>query len=186
MWRSTGCRLLRRLRWRMILLSGCRRSTTPSSARRVSGCRVESVSGFAIARALLKNAPILILDEATSSLDLESESLVQIALSNLMQGRTSLVIAHRLSTVRRATRIVVLEDGRISDIGSHEQLLHSSATLSEAVSVAVQQKATWLAMPTWLTWKQNWRRKHEHGGAADCRRNSAVAVRRSAELLSSQ
>ncbi len=83
---------------------------------------------LAIARALLKNAPILILDEATSSLDLQSESLVQAALANLMQGRTSLVIAHRLSTVRRATRIVILEDGRISGIGTHEQLLQSSAT----------------------------------------------------------
>jgi subfamily B ATP-binding cassette protein MsbA len=83
---------------------------------------------LAIARALLKNAPILILDEATSSLDLESESLVQIALANLMQNRTSLVIAHRLSTVRRATRIVVVENGKITDIGSHEQLLQSSST----------------------------------------------------------
>jgi subfamily B ATP-binding cassette protein MsbA len=83
---------------------------------------------LAIARALLKNAPILILDEATSSLDLESESLVQTALANLMQGRTSFVIAHRLSTIRSATRIVVLEHGRISDIGSHEQLLLSSQT----------------------------------------------------------
>ncbi len=83
---------------------------------------------LAIARALLKNAPILILDEATSSLDLESESLVQGALANLMQGRTSLVIAHRLSTIRSATRIVVLEDGRISGIGSHEQLLQTSNT----------------------------------------------------------
>ncbi len=81
---------------------------------------------LAIARALLKNAPILILDEATSSLDLGSESLVQAALANLMQGRTSFVIAHRLSTVRNATRIVVLEDGKISDVGSHEQLLQSS------------------------------------------------------------
>jgi subfamily B ATP-binding cassette protein MsbA len=66
---------------------------------------------LAIARALLKNAPILILDEATSSLDTESESLVQAALSNLMLGRTVFVIAHRLSTVRRATRIAVVEAG---------------------------------------------------------------------------
>jgi subfamily B ATP-binding cassette protein MsbA len=83
---------------------------------------------IAIARAILKNAPILILDEATSALDTESESLVQIALSNLMQGRTVVVIAHRLSTVRRATRTVVLEDGRITAIGSHEELLKTSAT----------------------------------------------------------
>jgi subfamily B ATP-binding cassette protein MsbA len=83
---------------------------------------------IAIARAILKNAPILILDEATSSLDNESESLVQAALSNLMQGRTSLVIAHRLSTVRRATRTVVLEHGRITAIGTHDELLKTSPT----------------------------------------------------------
>jgi ATP-binding cassette, subfamily B, bacterial MsbA len=81
---------------------------------------------LAIARALLKNAPILILDEATSSLDTESESLVQAALSNLMLGRTVFVIAHRLSTVRRATRIAVVEAGQITAIGSHEELLHTS------------------------------------------------------------
>jgi subfamily B ATP-binding cassette protein MsbA len=78
---------------------------------------------LAIARALLKNAPILILDEATSQLDSESEALVQKALYNLMQGRTTLVIAHRLSTVMRADRIVVMEAGRIVEEGSHEQLL---------------------------------------------------------------
>ena len=66
--------------------------------------------------------PILILDEATSALDSESESLVQAALQNLMTGRTVFVIAHRLSTVRRADRIVVLESGTISDIGAHEEL----------------------------------------------------------------
>jgi subfamily B ATP-binding cassette protein MsbA len=78
---------------------------------------------IAIARALLKNAPILILDEATSALDSESEALVQSALQNLMAGRTVIVIAHRLSTVRRADRIVVLENGAIADIGSHEELM---------------------------------------------------------------
>jgi subfamily B ATP-binding cassette protein MsbA len=78
---------------------------------------------LAIARALLKNAPILILDEATSHLDSQSEALVQKALYNLMQGRTTLVIAHRLSTVIRADRIVVLEAGRIVEEGSHEELL---------------------------------------------------------------
>jgi len=83
---------------------------------------------LAIARAILKNAPVLILDEATSSLDAESESLVQTALANLMQGRTALVIAHRLSTIRRANRIAVLEDGRITAIGPHEELLTTSST----------------------------------------------------------
>jgi subfamily B ATP-binding cassette protein MsbA len=83
---------------------------------------------MAIARAILKNAPILILDEATSALDAESESLVQAALANLMQDRTVLVIAHRLSTIRRAHRIAVLEDGRITAVGSHEELLLSSPT----------------------------------------------------------
>ena len=83
---------------------------------------------LAIARAILKNAPILILDEATSSLDAESESLVQAALANLMQNRTVLVIAHRLGTIRRANRIAVLEDGRITAIGSHDELLTTSPT----------------------------------------------------------
>ena len=83
---------------------------------------------LAIARAILKNSPILILDEATSALDAESESLVQTALANLMQNRTVLVIAHRLGTIRRATRIAVLEEGRITAIAPHEQLLESSPT----------------------------------------------------------
>jgi subfamily B ATP-binding cassette protein MsbA len=83
---------------------------------------------LAIARAILKNSPILILDEATSALDSESESLVQAALANLVQGRTVIVIAHRLGTIRRANRIAVLEDGRITRIGSHEDLLTSSPT----------------------------------------------------------
>jgi ATP-binding cassette, subfamily B, bacterial MsbA len=83
---------------------------------------------LAIARALLKNAPILILDEATSALDSESEALVQTALANLMAKRTSIVIAHRLSTVRRADRIAVIESGRITAIGPHEKLLLISPT----------------------------------------------------------
>ena len=83
---------------------------------------------IAIARAILKNAPILILDEATSALDSESEALVQSALHNLMNGRTVFVIAHRLSTVRRADRIVVIENGAIADIGSHEDLMTKLGT----------------------------------------------------------
>lgn len=78
---------------------------------------------LAIARAIYKDAPILILDEATSALDTESERAVQQALDSLMQGRTTLVIAHRLSTIEHADRIVVLQDGRIAEVGSHAQLL---------------------------------------------------------------
>jgi subfamily B ATP-binding cassette protein MsbA len=83
---------------------------------------------LAIARALLKNAPILILDEATSALDSESEALVQSALHNLMSGRTVFVIAHRLSTVRRADRIVVIDNGTISEVGAHEDLMKKPGT----------------------------------------------------------
>lgn len=78
---------------------------------------------LSIARALLKNPPILILDEATSALDTESEQLVQSAIENLMKGRTSIVIAHRLSTIMHADKIVVLENGKIVEIGKHEELL---------------------------------------------------------------
>ena len=89
-------------------------------AGRLSGGQKQRL---AIARAIFKDAPILILDEATSQLDSESESLVAQALENLTSGRTTLVIAHRLSTVRRADRIVVLENGRIVESGSHSELL---------------------------------------------------------------
>ena len=81
---------------------------------------------LAIARALLKDAPILILDEATSALDNESEKLVQDSLERLMKGRTTFVIAHRLSTVKNADRILVLDDGVIIEDGSHEELLKNS------------------------------------------------------------
>ncbi|NLZ16265.1 MAG: lipid A export permease/ATP-binding protein MsbA [Desulfobulbaceae bacterium] len=90
------------------------------SGVRLSGGQQQRIS---IARALLKNAPILILDEATSSLDTESEREVQKALDNLMQNRTTIVIAHRLSTIKHAHRIAVLKNGRLVEEGSHGQLL---------------------------------------------------------------
>ena len=80
----------------------------------------------AIARAILKNAPILVLDEATSSLDSESELLIKDALKNLMREKTVIVIAHRLSTIMQMDRIVVLENGQITEQGSHEELLKST------------------------------------------------------------
>ena len=101
----------------------------PSGYDTVIGERGVLLSGgerqrLAIARAILKNAPILILDEATSALDSESEALVQSALHNLMTGRTVLVIAHRLSTIRSADRIVVIENGTIADVGTHDELMN--------------------------------------------------------------
>ena len=116
----------RRRRARRTRTSSSRRCPTKYQTR--IGERGQRLSGgqrqrLAIARALLKNSPILILDEATSSLDAESELLVQDALANLMRNRTAFVIAHRLSTVRRADAIVALERGRVAEIGRHEELL---------------------------------------------------------------
>lgn len=90
---------------------------------------------LAIARALLKDAPILILDEATSALDAESERSVQNALDNLMTRRTTVVVAHRLSTVRRADRIVVLVGGKIAEEGSHEELMARKREYSRLYSM---------------------------------------------------
>jgi subfamily B ATP-binding cassette protein MsbA len=127
----------------------------PQGYHTVIADRGERLSGgqrqrLAIARALLKNAPVLILDEATSELDTESEQLVQKALSNLMAGRTVIVIAHRLSTVRRADKIVVLEGGAIREMGTHEELLRSGGAyrrLHDLQFRDVQEVADRAALP---------------------------------------
>ena len=117
--------------------------TFPRGYDSVVGERGTSISGgqrqrLAIARALLKQAPILILDEATSHLDTENEREVRAAIAELMEGRTTLVIAHRLSTVRDADIIIVLDDGRVTQQGTHDELLDATGTYAELVRVQVQ------------------------------------------------
>ena len=111
-------------------------STLPEGYDTLVGERGVKLSGgqrqrIAIARAILKDAPILVLDEATSALDSESEKLIQASLGNLMKGRTSLVIAHRLSTIAKLDRIIVLEDGRVIEDGSHAALLKKKGTYAK-------------------------------------------------------
>ncbi len=99
---------------------------------KLSGGQRQRIS---IARAILKNPPILILDEATSALDTESEHLVQDALDKLMHGRTTLVIAHRLSTIKNADLICVMQDGRIIERGSHDQLIAQQGAYKHLVDM---------------------------------------------------
>lgn len=102
------------------------------SGNKLSGGQKQRLS---IARAVLKNPPIMILDEATSALDTESERLVQKALENMMRNRTSIVIAHRLSTIQNADRIVVMQNGEIVEQGKHDELLASAGTYSKLVEM---------------------------------------------------
>jgi subfamily B ATP-binding cassette protein MsbA len=102
------------------------------SGNKLSGGQKQRLS---IARAVLKNPPIMILDEATSALDTESERLVQQALENMMQNRTSVVIAHRLSTIQKADMIVVMQKGEIVEQGTHDQLLTKNGTYSKLVTM---------------------------------------------------
>ena len=99
---------------------------------KLSGGQKQRVS---IARAVLKNPPIMILDEATSALDTESEKMVQIALENMMQNRTSIVIAHRLSTIQKADHIVVMERGEIVEQGTHDELMVHNGTYKKLVEL---------------------------------------------------
>jgi len=115
----------------------------PKGYRTVIGDRGTQLSGgqrqrIAIARALLKNPQILILDEATSALDIESEALVQEAIERLMKGRTNLVIAHRLSTIRNADTIIVVDEGKIQQIGSHEELIREEGIYRKLYSLQIK------------------------------------------------
>ncbi len=102
------------------------------AGNKLSGGQKQRLS---IARAVLKNPPIMILDEATSALDTESEKLVQVALENMMQNRTSIVIAHRLSTIQKADLIVVMQKGKIVEQGTHEQLIAMHGTYNKLVTM---------------------------------------------------
>src|SRR5206468_1016386 len=111
---------------------------------RLSGGQKQRIS---IARALLKDAPILILDEATSSVDVETEALIQDALAHLTAGRTTLVIAHRLSTIRNADRIAVLSGGRVAELGDHDALLARGGIYAQLYESQIERQRWTVRVP---------------------------------------
>ena len=108
---------------------------------------------LAIARAILKDPDILILDEATSSLDADSERQVQQALEILMQNRTSIIIAHRLSTIRNADKIVVIDKGEVREMGTHDDLIAKENGIYRNLNAMQMEVFGWLLMSFW--WKKN-------------------------------
>ena len=109
---------------------------------------------LAIARALLKNAPILLLDEATSALDSESEKQIQMALETLAAGRTVIAIAHRLSTILSADQIVVMDEGRIKEIGTHRELLDKSGYYRRLYDMQFNSAGRRSRAPTLIFWSR--------------------------------
>ena len=116
------------------------RTPIGENGAKLSGGERQRIS---IARALLKNAPIVLLDEATASLDVENETKVQSALSRLLKGKTVLVIAHRMRTVEAADKIVVLENGKVAEIGSPKELYAKPAGLFRRMADLQAQSAQW-------------------------------------------
>ena len=113
-------------------LKGGLESNIGDSGGKLSGGQKQRLS---IARAVLKNPPIMILDEATSALDTESERLVQVALENMMKNRTSIVIAHRLSTIQNADEIIVMQKGEIAEQGTHNELIAKNGVYKKLVTM---------------------------------------------------